>query len=154
MKDKVDKIMSEKIYSLSPDESMLDAYKLMFSKGIRHLVILSDNKLEGILSDRDILKAIRADRIDNSRMDLSLNTDLKIKDFMSWPVYTVSESTSIERVTEEVIKQKVSAFVVENNQGEVTGIVTTEDLLKHFLYSLKNNEQKSNYTIGFATLLR
>lgn len=152
MKEKIEKIMSQKIIYLGPEDSMLDAYKLMFAKHIRHLVIVKDNNLVGILSDRDILKAIRSDKIDNSHMNLSLNSELKIKDFMSWPVYTVSESTSIERVTEEVLRQKVSAFVVESDQGKIKGIVTTEDLLRHFLQHLKNDEKKVSHSIGFATL--
>ncbi len=47
--------------------------------------------------------------------------------------YVVAESTPLNRVAEEMLTQKVSAFLVKDLAGHLKGIVTTDDLLRLFV---------------------
>lgn len=53
---KVKDIMSEKIISISSKETAGDALNLMIENQIRHLAVMEDGNLIGVLSMRDILK--------------------------------------------------------------------------------------------------
>lgn len=137
-------LMTKKIVSIAPNDSMLEASQLMSIKTLKHLVVKKDNKLVGILSDRDLFKSMRSELVDSTRMELSLNSTQKVKDYMSWPVYVVSETTSIKKIIEEFLLQRVSAFIVENKKGEIKGIITIDDVLKYSLLLIQKNE-KNNF---------
>lgn len=120
---------------------MLEVSQIMTNRNLKHLVVQENGKLVGILSDRDLWKSIRSDLVDSQHMELSLNSTQKVHDYMNWPVYVVSESTSVQKVIEEFLAQRVSAFVVENKKGEMKGIITIDDILEYFLGLIQDDEK-------------
>jgi signal-transduction protein with cAMP-binding, CBS, and nucleotidyltransferase domain len=50
--------MTEKVFCVEPDESMQACMELMTEKRVRHLPVLTDGKLTGIISIGDVLKEI------------------------------------------------------------------------------------------------
>lgn len=127
-------IMTSNVVTINAKESMPTAYTLMHAKNIRHLPVVDDrNTIVGILSDRDVHLAMSVKRVNDVQQAISLNTDLLVEDFMSWPVYMVCEDTSLKKVAEEMLAQKVSAFIVQDSGHHLKGIITTDDLLKLFL---------------------
>lgn len=130
-------IMTLKPISIKATDSLTTAYKIMHSKSIRHLPVVDDrNSVVGILSDRDIQRAMQVRKINNLQQEIHLDASLVVEDFMSWPVYVVSETTTVKRVAEEMLSQKVSAFLVEDTMGRMKGIITTDDILKLFVAEL------------------
>jgi len=138
-------LMTKKIVSIGPNNTMLEVSQLMTNRNLRHLVVQENGKLIGILSDRDLLKSMRSDLIDSKHMELSLNSTQKVHDYMNWPVYVVMESTSVQKVIEEFLSQRVSAFVVENNKGEMKGIITIDDILEYFLGLIQDDEKNYHH---------
>jgi acetoin utilization protein AcuB len=127
------KIMNSNLASIYPDDSVQDALNLMHAKQIRHLPVFDrDQKMVGILSDRDLFKALVFE--DN------LKTHMKVSNFMSWPVITVHESASVRDIVNIFQKDKVSALIVMNSYRVPAGIITTDDLLLTFLDVLTNSE--------------
>lgn len=127
-------IMTSKVICVSASDTMVNAYKIMHEKGIRHLPVLDErNSVVGILSDRDIQRAMSTHKLNNFQQEVKLDGTLMVEDFMSWPVYVVSEETTLKKVAEEMLDQKVSAFLVQDNLGQMKGIVTTDDFLKLFI---------------------
>jgi CBS domain-containing protein len=55
---KVDEIMSKKVFTIHPDQTVEEAMELMNSKHIRHLPIVADEKIIGMISIGDVVKAI------------------------------------------------------------------------------------------------
>lgn len=142
-------IMHRKVTTISPEDSMLDAYRTMKAKDIRHLPVLDkDMRLVGILSDRDVQRAMISRKISDFQQEIHLAEDLKVSDFMNWPVYTVSEKTPVNQAAELVLKHKISALVVENDQGFVSGIVTTDDLLSYLVQVVNNVEKPSVWPLS------
>ena len=112
-------IMTSRVFTITADRPVVEASRIMKEKNIRHLPVTNFmGKVIGILSDRDLQRAVNV--LDSG----------KVEDFMSWPVYVVSETTSVKRIAEEMIAQKVSAFLVEDLNGHLKGIITTDDLLR------------------------
>ena len=134
-------IMSKKPISIAAHQTMLEAAQIMSERNIRHLLVKDQHqKTVGILSDHDVSKAIHSGTTDHNSVVYTLNNTKKVSDFMNWPVCVVSEESSIKFVVQEMLQQKISAFIVENKNKETTGIVTSEDLLK-YLYRLLENEE-------------
>lgn len=126
--------MTKNLITIRAEETLAQAWRLMREKGIRHLPVLDERStVVGILSDRDVQRAIRVQQVNGFQQELHLDDTLRVEDFMSWPVYVVHEDTSLRRVAEEMLSQKVSAFLVENSTGHLKGIITTDDLLKILL---------------------
>jgi acetoin utilization protein AcuB len=105
------------------NENLESAYLKMKNNKIRHLPVVDDtNKIVGIISDRDVYRGMQIENGDFDPAD-------KVKDFMSWPIKAVTHDTDLRVVIRRMVKEKISAFLV-TYEGRVTGIVTSEDLLK------------------------
>ena len=133
--------MTKNPFTLSVEDTILDAYKLMREKSIRHLPVVNDlGKVVGILSDRDVQRAMNVSQPTPYMQQIRLNPEFKVAEFMSWPVYAVTEDTSLKKVAEEMLAQKVSAFVVEDPHERLVGIITTDDMLKYFITETNKNQ--------------
>jgi len=127
-------IMTSNVVTIHAKESMASAYSVMSNKGIRHLPVVDDrNSVIGILSDRDVQLAMNVKRTNKLQQSITLDNGLLVEEFMNWPVFVVGEETSVKKVAEEMLSQKVSAFLVQDHTGQMKGIITTDDLLKLFL---------------------
>ena len=56
----VETIMTRELVSVTPDDTVEDAMRLMTEKRCRHLPVFKDGQLDGILSIGDLVKAIIA----------------------------------------------------------------------------------------------
>ncbi len=118
--------MTKSLFSVRWDAPVREARDLMLEQGIRHLPVLGDQGvLAGILSDRDVRRAMdpKAPRFVPGAV---------VADFMTWPVITVDEGTSLVKALERMLDEKISALIVtrgEEEQQERVGIITTEDML-------------------------
>lgn len=137
---KVKDLMTPNPKCIDIDDNMLSAARQMLEKSFKHLVVTKNGETVGILSDRDVNRAIKADRSHNDTIELRLSDHLKVKDFMNWPVYTISENSSIKFALEQMLLQKVSALVVEDEERKVTGIITTDDFLGMLMVKMQREE--------------
>jgi CBS domain-containing protein len=58
----VQMVMSTPVYFVHPDQSMEECMALMTEKRIRHVPVMEDGKLTGVISIRDVIKWLIADR--------------------------------------------------------------------------------------------
>jgi len=154
MSTSISALGKHKIISIEVDESVAAAYELMKKHRIRHLVVADGEECIGVISDRDLQRATRSEiSITEGRkiIELSVDPSFTVRDFLSWPVKSVEASLSIREVNRRMIREKISAFLVTDN-GQVTGIVTHEDLLL-YLDSLLAKEDGSLGLIDRLKLL-
>lgn len=128
MKPYLNNNMTHKLVTAPETMSALGALTLMRSRGIRHLPVVNEagDLIVGILSDRDLIKIE--------------DMGTPVAKLMSCPIFSFDVNTSLLTITNAMIEHKVSAFLV-TNEGEVGGIVTSEDLL--LLLSEMLSEQPS-----------
>jgi acetoin utilization protein AcuB len=91
----------------------------MRETGARHLPVVEQSRLVGIVSERDVLSYLE------TRTDLD-PTHLLVKAVMQTDVYSVDRATPLDVVAERMADQKYGSAVVWNG-GEVVGIFTTID---------------------------
>jgi len=103
--------------------SLGDAYQLMKHHGIRHLPVLRDGHLSGMLSDRDILQY-------RATTDLSLGwRRAKVGAAMISPPQTAAPEDSLTEVAGRLALAKIGAMPVVE-LGNLIGLVTTTDVLE------------------------
>ena len=112
--------------TVSPDARLKDAYKLMEEQNIRHLPVVDNETIVGIVTDRDL-------RLATSLLSKSpYDTDSAVEKVMSHPVQTTHPSDPIEIATRTMRELKIGCMpVVEDNK--LIGIVTGMDLLDALL---------------------
>ena len=87
-----------------------------------------------------MLRAANIRMVNEIEQEMTFNPHHTVEDFMSWPVQTVSEKTSVEDLAKMMIDQKVSAFVVNGPNHYIRGIITTDDLLQYLIEMLHSSE--------------
>jgi CBS domain-containing protein len=141
--------MSKDVITVGWSTPIQEAADIMEDNQIRHVGVTDDSgMIVGILSDRDIKRAM-----DPKTSVIAANSE--VNEYMSWPVITVPHTMSIQEVAQGMIDEKISAFLVAEND-EIVGIITTEDLLKVLvnLLSPPDKIKKFSYSPVVGELLR
>ena len=103
--------------------SLGDAYQQMKQHGIRHLPVLRDGRLSGILSERDILRY-------RATVDISLSWQrAKVGEAMVSPPQTAGPDDSLTEIAGRLAAAKIGAMPVVE-RGTLVGLVTTTDVLE------------------------
>lgn len=107
--------------TLGLQQTFADAVALMANRFFRHvLVVDEDQRLCGVISDRDILRALAR----------TLNWKTKaINEIMTRDALTVAPDTPISIAIREMLTNHMSCLPVIGSDGRVCGIVTSTDLL-------------------------
>lgn len=141
-------LMTKKIITVKPDMPIQAAYEEMKEHGIRHLPVIDHTgKLVGMVSERDLLRASHVRMVNEIEQEMTFNPHHTVEDFMSWPVQTISEKTSILHVAKMMIDEKVSAFVVSGPNEYIKGILTTDDLLQYLVELMQTSENYGKVSI-------
>jgi CBS domain-containing protein len=109
------------VYSISPDDSVYDALKLMAEKNLGALLVLDGDRLVGLISERDYArKIILKDK---------LSKETKVKEIMTTEVFTVTPDMDLDECMELITEKRMRHLpVVENDR--VTGIISIGDVVK------------------------
>ena len=143
--------MTKNLVTVESSRNLEDAYNLMFSNKIRHLpVVDKEGTIVGLISDRDIQRAMHSevgDKYGFKTEQIEFKEDVKVIDYMVWPVRSFDVQTDIKMVIRKMLDTKVSSFLIKEND-EVVGIVTTDDFL-HLLHELLDEEgEQKQYVLG------
>ena len=113
----------------------------MKRENIRRMPILDKGKLEGIVSETDLLNATPSKATSLSVWELNyLLSKLQVKEVMTKDVITVTEDTPIEEAARIMADNKIGGLPVMSN-GAVSGIITETDLFKVLLELMGAREQ-------------
>jgi acetoin utilization protein AcuB len=122
--------------TISPDASFFEAQNLIHEKGIRHLpVVGKNNKLVGIVTDRDIREAAPSDATLLSVQELNyLLGKLKVSAFMTQKdkLITITPDALIEEAVQLMHDHKIGSLPVMEGD-KLYGIFTETDVLDHFV---------------------
>ena len=130
----VSAIMTKKVITLSKGDSLEKAELLFKTKKIRHIPVVKDSAIIGMLSYTDLLRISFADAIDEDEeyVDAIVYEMFTIEQVMARNLVSVSPSSTIKEVAEILSKKEFHALpVVDNNN--LVGIVTTTDLINYML---------------------
>lgn len=128
----VSEIMTRELVTLTPKDSLYDAEKLFKKHNIRHLPIVEDKKLVGVVSYSDLLKISYADVTEENDIEAVVYDMYTIPQLMAKSPVIVDPDATIKEVTEMLSSVTFHSIPVVKDE-ELVGIVTTTDLLKYFI---------------------
>ncbi len=115
-------VMKTQVVVAKPDANVKESAKIMTDIDIGCLVVLDNDKIVGIITERDILKKIVAEGADAEKV--------KIEDIMSKDVTTIDIDKTVENAAELMVEKKIKRLPVVNN-GKLVGIITATDLISY-----------------------
>ncbi|WP_404414608.1 HPP family protein [Marinospirillum sp.] len=122
-------IMRSPVITLEGSATLNEAWQLASKESIHHLVLLDDDgNLEGIVNDRDLLAEAAGVGPLSKEEDLDL-TQVEVRQLIKAPLVTAAESTDVRDIARLMLKNKVRAVPILNEQQELLGVVTRSDLM-------------------------
>lgn len=131
----VNQILSTKgnnVYSIISTISVYDAIKVMGEKNVGAILIIEENQLKGILSERDYARKIV--------LKGKLSKDTLVNEIMVSKVITVQPTDDLDYCMELMISRRIRHLpVVEDNK--VIGLVSIGDVVKSIIEKQKETIQ-------------
>ena len=121
--------MTGNLVTLSPKASVAEALTLCRERRIRHIPIVEEGRLIGIVSDRDLRDASPA--LGDAERASTLQ-EKRVGDVMTREVSTTVPEESIENVAQEMYELKIGSLpvVAEEDEEKLLGIVTSSDVMR------------------------
>ncbi|HAO33433.1 MAG TPA: CBS and ACT domain-containing protein [Candidatus Competibacter sp.] len=130
----VDRIMSRDVLQVAEDARVTQLAALMRDRHIRHLPVVRDGCLVGLVTSHDLERVapspVTTLSVGEANYLLGKLTAAKI---MRAQVMTCAPETLVEEAARVLREKKIGCLPVVENGGKLVGIVTHEDLLDFFL---------------------
>ena len=118
----------DEVWSVSLKTTIIDAMKIMSEKRIGNLLVLENDQIAGIVSERDFVRMIAREG--------SCQLDKPVGDVMTQQVITVDPSQSIEDCMVLMTANRIRHLpVVEEDQ--IVGVISIGDVIKGVISSQK-----------------
>jgi CBS domain-containing protein len=115
-------IMHTDVKTARPEDTFADVAKLMRLHGISSVVVLDGTKLQGIVTERDIVNLVAAG---GDPHDVKVALGMTRRD-----LETVSPKTDIAEAAEHMMTRGIRHLPVTDTRGKVVGIVSIRDLTR------------------------
>ncbi|NON61969.1 CBS domain-containing protein [Acidianus sp. RZ1] len=119
-KEKIKNIIGKKLVSLKSDMSLKEASMILYKEGIRGAPVLAEGeKVQGIITTADIIKAF-----------FEGNIEAKVSDYMKKDVISIRDEEDVLEAIRKMVIYNVGRLLVLDSAQRVIGIVTRTDILK------------------------
>ena len=142
----VQDVMHTDVVTVVPSATIAEAFRLTRARGIRHLPVVDGGALLGIVSDRDLKRAIPPSAMAAPAPELAA---LTVDRIMTRPVITTGPTVSVEEAGRVMVSEKISALPVTEG-GRLVGIVTETDVVALLVRALGVAEPSSRLEILFS----
>jgi CBS domain-containing protein len=123
-------LMTAKPITVDPETPMLEARQRMVAERIRHLIVVEDARVVGIVTDRDIRLNLPSPATSLSVWELNyLLAKLTVGGVMSTGVLVVDPERPAADAARIMMEHKIGALPVVD-QGRLVGIVTESDFVR------------------------
>lgn len=127
----VKEIMMGSPVTLKPDDTLDLANDVISLGRIRHIPVVEDGRLVGIISERDLLGTASSHVLGlKQKTKSALLKSVLIKDVMKKRVITVEPNTPIKDAAHVMAEKKIGCVPVVSG-GTLVGLVTTTDILRY-----------------------
>ncbi len=125
-----------KVFSVTPSTSVYNALEIMVEKNVSSLVVMEDEKLVGIFTERDYARKVI--------LKGKASRETPIGDIMSGNVITVTMDSTIDECMQLMSSKFIRHLPVLEN-GKMIGLVSIGDVVKYIIeeqkFIIENMEQ-------------
>jgi acetoin utilization protein AcuB len=136
----VQEVMTERVRTVPADTPVEQAWSLMKTDGIHHLVVTDGRRIVGVLSDRD----------GGGRPAGTQRGVTTVQELMTKPVVTIGPDATIRRAANMMRGRTIGCLPVTRG-GRLVGIVTTSDLLDAVGGGVDRPSRASRRTLNYKT---
>ena len=125
-------LMTRDVVTLGPSAPVKEAIQMLEDLMIRHLPVVDDGRLVGVLSDRDLreYRLPLMEEVENPEMADDM-LDTPVSEVMSGDLLTLDSSETIKTAIDLMVEHHVGALpVVDGHSDELVGILSYVDILK------------------------
>jgi CBS domain-containing protein len=116
----VEDVMTTALVTARPDLSVDEAAQEMRLASIRHIPVIDHHHLVGIVSQRDILRAMARPEAGG----------LPLREVMTARVLTIAREAPAARAADVMLQHKIGCLPVVGDEGQVIGLVTESDFVR------------------------
>ena len=141
----VSEIMSTKLITVIPSDSLEKVKEIFETYNIHHVLVVRHLELVGIISKTDFFKAIHGARLENADDAAAENAVIfskyKAEDLMTKHVAKITPEEKIGTAAEIFLENHFHAIPIISEEGELKGIVTTYDIIKVYFHEAYPNQE-------------
>ena len=131
-------VMIDNPYQIYSEKSIEQAIDLMNDKEVSGLLVVdSDSKLVGILTERDVLFE-------------SVNSKKSVSELMTKDVISANENTTLDQAKDILKKQRIEKLPLVNDKKEIVGLYTTQDIMNIENFPNATKDKKGRPLVGAA----
>jgi CBS domain-containing protein len=135
----IDDLMTHDVVTLSEDENLAVGDDLLKRYHIRHLPVVRNGRLVGLVSHRDLIRALARQAGSGTRHPIWA------KDVMTRNVETLSPVCSVREAVDKMLDHKFGCLPVVDDDGQLVGIITETDLVRLAGRLLDEHEHESAF---------
>ena len=131
-------VMIENPYQISQDETISTALDIMTEKEVSGLLVVdSESKLVGILTERDVLFE-------------SLDSTKLVKELMTKDVITSKPGINVDEAKDILKNNRIEKLPLVDDDQKIHGLYTTQDILNTENYPIASHDSKGRPLVGAA----
>jgi CBS domain-containing protein len=133
-------VMTRKVFSLRPDQTIPAAMELLTRKGISGAPVLEGRRVVGMFTEHDCLRVYASDHF----ADLFENPAGTVADHMTAEFHTVEPDASLHSIASRFLHARVRSLPVVQD-GLLQGFVTRHDVLRGIQRQSTSHQPRSQY---------
>lgn len=131
----VEEAMTSHTKTVSPQQSLSDVRKIFEEEGFRHLPVLGNDGLVGMITHTDLMRVTYGAHIADADFEVNnliLETTI-VDEAMSKNIHTIEEGSDLKEAARIMKKYKIGCVPVVNSNGGLLGLVTSTDILGAYI---------------------
>lgn len=146
---RVEDLMTSKVFTVEQHDLIDRVFFLIHYERIRHLPVVEKGKVIGIVSDRDLYKAL-GPKSNSNAIEAATGTGTvelhvvpkKVQHIMHRGVITVNPDTYASEAAAKMADNKIGALPVVDKDNKLVGILSSTDILRVFSKIEKASEER------------
>lgn len=128
---RVKDVMTPQVETIGRNDDLLMVDELMGRRHLRHLPVIDNNQIVGIVTQRDLFKAAMSSAMGyGEKAQHQFLHSVRVKEIMVYPVITVTSDTDLQEAVRIIMEKGIGCLpVVDGTQ--LVGMVTKTDLLRY-----------------------
>jgi len=140
--------MATAVLTVDANTSVMRATRVMKENNIRRLPVLSQGKLVGVVTDRDLKEASPSSTSDMDIHEMYyLLSEMKIKDVMTDKCVSMHMDDTLEKAALIMLMEKISGVMILDFDDKLVGLLSETDILRGFIHATGIQDGAYQYVI-------
>jgi acetoin utilization protein AcuB len=127
-------VMTRQLITVAANASLAEARDSLYQHGIHHLLVMHEQRVVAVLSDRDVLRSVSPYVGTLSEQTRDMRSLLRpVFQLATYHPITVSHTASVLEAAALMLDHSISCLPVVDEHGVTVGVVTSRDLLRGVL---------------------